>query len=333
MLNSTKYVFGVLFLSLSLVVGTCAQASETTNRLLVLNKLGNDLSIMNPDTFKVLGTVPVGNGPHEVVVSADGKTAFVTNYGDQTGPGNSLSIIDIAKMKETKRVNLGALYRPHGIQVINGNVYVSFEANNAIARYNPSSDKVDWVMGTGQRGSHMVVGSQDERMFFTPNIPENTVTMFSSNGKPNQAGFRVDQIKVGALPEAIHISPDASEVWVGLNRDNGIDVIDTKTKKVTNRIDLGARPYRVMFAPSGKKVYATIFATKEVVEMDASTKKILRKLVLKNRAFGITFSKDSKYAFVTTVDQDGIVKIDLESFKVVKEGVAGRAPDGVAVTF
>jgi YVTN family beta-propeller protein len=185
-------------------------------------------------------------------------------------------------------------------------------------------------MGTGQNVSHMIVGSGDERMFFTPNIGSDTVTMFMFAAKP-PAQSRIFQIPVGVQPEAIGISPDASEVWVGLNGDGAIDVIDTTTRKVTARIDLGERPYRVMFEPSGKRVYSTIFATKEVVEIDAASKKILRRLTLKNRAFGITFTKNGKFAFVTTFEQDGFVKIDLAKFEVVAEGTAGAVPDGIAV--
>jgi len=311
-------------------VGTCANAQERTkSRLLVLNKVGNSLSIMDKDTLKVLSTVAVGDGPHEVVVTDDGTTAYVTNYGGRVA-GSSISVIDIAKATE-RRVSTLPLMRPHGIQIIGGRVYFSAEANNAIGRYDPASNTIDWVLGTGQLGSHMVAGSADQKRFYTPNIGSDTVTMFELAAVP-PARNQVTQIKVGKQPEAIDLSPDEKEVWVGLNTDLGIDVIDTATKKVTHRIDLGARPYRVMFEPSGKKAYATIFATKEVVEIDAVTKKILRRLVLKNRAFGIIFSKDSKFAYVTTFQEDGVVKIDLEKFEVIAEGAAGANPDGIAIS-
>ncbi|MDH3494244.1 MAG: YncE family protein [Acidobacteriota bacterium] len=321
----------IVALVFCLSVAACAQTATAGNeRLLVLNKAGNSLSVLNPDDFSLLGTVPVGEGPHEVVVSADGTTAYVTNYGARTA-GNSLSIIDIKSMKETKRVDLGPLYRPHGIKLIGGKVYFSVEANNAIARYDPVAGKVDWIMGTGQLGSHMVVATGDERYFYTPNIGSDTVTMISSGGPGRRPG--IDHIAVGRQPEAIDLSPDGKEVWVGLNLDQAIDVIDTATKKVTNRIKLSERPYRVVFAPDGKKAYATIFATKEVVEIDRSTKKILRTLTLENRAFGITFTKNGQFAFVTTIQEDGFVKIDLNSLKVVAKGTAGAGPDGIAVTF
>src|SRR5581483_8708460 len=56
--------------------------------LLVLNKAEATLAIVDPAAMKVIGKVPTGTGPHEVAVSADGKLAFVANYGAQQ-PGNT----------------------------------------------------------------------------------------------------------------------------------------------------------------------------------------------------------------------------------------------------
>src|SRR5215813_12021167 len=90
--------------------------------LLVLNKADNSLAIVDPATGKVTGRVPTGNGPHEMVASADGKFAFVMNYGDRE-PGSTISMIDIAAQKETRRVALGGLRRPHGAIFADGKVY------------------------------------------------------------------------------------------------------------------------------------------------------------------------------------------------------------------
>ena len=101
--------------------------------LVVLNKTDNDMVAVDPATMKVTGRVAVGDGPHEVVLSADGKTAYVANYGAQT-PGSSLSVIDLETMKETRRVDLLPLMRPHGLQMIGGRIYFTAETNRAIAR-------------------------------------------------------------------------------------------------------------------------------------------------------------------------------------------------------
>src|SRR3984885_15122564 len=92
-----------------------AMAAETPSpALLVLNKADQALAIVDPASGKVIARVSVGEGPHEVTVSTDGKFAFVGNYGQQT-PGNTISVIDLASQKELRRVDLGPLQRPHGM--------------------------------------------------------------------------------------------------------------------------------------------------------------------------------------------------------------------------
>src|SRR5437868_2868632 len=100
-------------IALLLAAAVVAFSQSPSTALLVLNKEGT-LAIVNPGTRKVVGRVNTGEQPHEVVASPDGKLAFVSNYGG-SAPGNSLSVIDLAAMKELHRVDLGPLRRPHGL--------------------------------------------------------------------------------------------------------------------------------------------------------------------------------------------------------------------------
>ena len=325
LLRAFLFLFIVFFFSFS------GQIEAQTNQkyLLVLNKDEASLTILDPNDLKVLGKVPVGDSPHEVVASADGKFAFVANYGAQT-PGNSLSVIDLAAKKELRRVDLSPLMRPHGIQEIGGKIYFTAETNRAIARFDPATNKVDWLMGTGQNASHMVVGTNDQKRFYTANIGSDSVTMFEFANVP-PAGSQITNIAVGKQPEAIDLSPDGKEVWVGLNQEGAIDVIDTAAKKVAEKIKLGERPYRVKFTPDGKTVYATMPNTKEIIVIDAATRKESKRLKLESVPLGIVFTKDGKFAFVSVVQNDYVLKIDLEKFAVVGKAETGKAPDGVAL--
>jgi DNA-binding beta-propeller fold protein YncE len=80
-----------------LVTVLSSTAAAQGPRLVVLNKEDATLVTVDPASGKILGTVPTGEGPHEVAVSADGKTAFVGNYGGASGPGNTISIIDLGR--------------------------------------------------------------------------------------------------------------------------------------------------------------------------------------------------------------------------------------------
>lgn len=320
------FAFGIIFVfgDYVIVIGQPAKAV-----LVALNKADSTLAIIDPSTMKVVSKVPTGDSPHEVVLSADGTTAFVANYGAQT-PGSSISVIDTAAGKEIRRFDVSPLMRPHGLLVMGGKLYFTAETNRVIARYDPAANKIDWLMGTGQNGSHMVVGTGDQKRFFTSNIGSDSVTSFEFQNVP-PAGSKVTHIAIGKQPEAIDLSPDGKEIWAGLNAEGAIDVVDTATNTFKEKIKIGGRPYRVKFTPDGKHVVNSMVASKELLVIDAATKKEIRRIKLESVPLGIAFSADGKTAFVSVVEPDLILKINMESGEVLGRVDSGRAPDGIAV--
>jgi YVTN family beta-propeller protein len=297
--------------------------------LVVVNRAESTVSIIDADKMKVSATIPVGTGPHEVIVSADGKTAIVSNYGEQT-PGSSFSIIDIATQKETKRVDLLPLMRPHGLVEMSGKIYFTAEVNRAIGRLDLLTQKVDWLMGTGQNGTHMLVLTPDQKRVYTANVGSDTVTAFEfANIPPAQS--KITQIAVGKQPEAIDISPNGKEVWVGLNAEGAIDIVDTATSKVVEKVKLGERPYRVRFTPDGKLLMATMPNTKELIVIDTATRKEVKRIKLESVPLGLIFSKDGKTAFVTATQNDFVLKIDVEKGEITGKVAVGKTPDGIVL--
>jgi YVTN family beta-propeller protein len=331
---SRKFKFKVLFLLMFSIVivwrNYVIVIGQTTKTVLVaLNKDEASMTIIDPSTMKVVGKVPTGDSPHEVVLSADGKTAFVANYGAKT-PGSSLSVIDLEAKKEIRRVDLTPLLRPHGLVEISGKIYFTSETSRTIGRYDPATNRVDWLMGTGQNGSHMIVVTPDQKRMYTANIGSDSVTAFEFQNVP-PAASKITHVAVGKQPEAIDVSPDGKEVWVGLNAEGAIDIVDTATNKFKEKIKLGERPYRVKFTPDGRYVFATMPNTKEIIVLDAVTRKETRRMKLESVPLGIVFSKDAKIAFVSAVQEDVILKIDLEKYEVTGKAPSGLAPDGVAL--
>ncbi len=323
MKSTLRVIFAALLLGLS------SMSAIAKGVIVVVNRGESTLTIIDADSMKSVATIPTGTGPHEVALTADGKTAIVSNYGEQT-PGNSLSIIDVATRKETKRVDLGPMLRPHGLVEVGGKVYFSSEGNRAIGRFDLATHKVDWIMGTGQNASHMVVVTADQKRFYTPNVASDTVTAFEFSAVPPSQS-KITQIAVGKQPEAIDVSPDGKQVWVGLNADGAIDVIDTATNKVVERLNLMGRPYRVRFTPDGKSLVATMPNSKELVVIDITTRKEIKRIKLDGTPLGIAFSADSKTAFVTTSQGDFLNRVDLQKGEVTAKVATGKVPDGVAV--
>lgn len=317
------------FLQITLILACSVFGAFAKDTLVVVNRGDSTLSIIDPVAMKVLATIPTGAGPHEVVLSADGKTAIVSNYGEQSA-GTTLSIIDIESQKETKRFDILPMYRPHGLVEVGGKVYFTAEVNNVIGRYDIAKEKLDWIVGTGQTASHMLAVTGDQKRIYTANVAVDSVTALEFGNVP-PAGSKVTHISVGKQPEAIDVSPDGKEVWVGLNVDNAIDVIDTATNKVVERIKLGERPYRLRFTPDGKQVIATMPNTKEFILLDAATRKELKRIKSESIPLGIAFSKDSKLAFASVAEKGMVLKIDLSSGQIIGSVEVGKVPDGIAL--
>ncbi|HEX8127485.1 MAG TPA: hypothetical protein VF527_00050 [Pyrinomonadaceae bacterium] len=329
----------VTFAALSLSQLTGAQTAQTPAAtvsapageavLLVLNKADNTLAIVDPSALKVVARVPVGEGPHEVVASADGRTAYVGNYGTQAVIGSSLSVIDIAARRETKRIDLGALRRPHGIVEAGGKIYFTAEANRAVARYDPATDKVDWLMGTGESVSHMLVITPDAKKIYTANMLSNTVTALNVGGGPTPPN--ITQIAVGKTPEGIGISPDGREVWAANRTDGTVSVIDTATNKVVETLaKFSQLPFRVAFTPDGKRVLIPDPVGGELIIFDAATRKETGRIKIAGGTVGVAVAADSKRAYVALQETNSVAAVDLEKLEVVGKVETGKAPDGIA---
>src|SRR5436309_6107490 len=77
--------------------------STPARSLLALSKADHVLAIIDPVTLKILARVPVGSDPHEVISSADGKTAWVTIYGG--GSLHELNVIDLIAQKPLQNID------------------------------------------------------------------------------------------------------------------------------------------------------------------------------------------------------------------------------------
>jgi YVTN family beta-propeller protein len=320
----------ITFLALSVVSGAARQQPHATSPLLlVLNKDEATLSFVTPDDGKTVARVATGEAPHEVVVSRDGKLAFVTNYGTGPAPGSTLSVIDIGARKELRRVELGALRRPHGIAYAAGKAFFTVEANRAVAAYDPSANRIDWLLGTGQTTTHMVVVSEDASRLFTANIGSDTVSLLERGANP--PAWNVTQIAVGQGPEGIDVSPDGTQVWTAHSRDGRVSIIDVAQKKAIATIDAATkRSNRLKFTPDGRRVLITDLDGGVLVFIDASARKVIKRLALGRSPEGILIAPDGSRAYVAVTGENYVAVVDLKTLEVTGRITAGAGPDGLA---
>ncbi len=296
-------------------------------QLLVLNKGDATLAFMDPVSGKTAATVATGDGPHEIEVSADGRLAFVSNYGAKD-PGNSLSVVDIAARKEVKRVDLGEMGRPHGLTVANGRVYLTSEASKRVASYDPASQRIDWTFDVGQDGTHMILASRDGAKLFTSNMGSNSIGLLERG-----AGGEWSQklIPVGAGPEGLDLSPDGRALWSAHSRDGGISIVDTASGKVTHTFDAKTqRSNRLKFTPDGKHVLVSDLTGGELLVLDAAKRAEVKRLQVGRSPTGILVPLGGREAFVAVSGDNKIAVLDLGTLSLTRTLATGNNPDGMA---
>jgi YVTN family beta-propeller protein len=320
------------FFAVMLATGIAAMAQTPSPALLVLEKSDERLAIVDPSSLKVVARVPSGGAPHEVVASADGQFAYISNYvSQQLGMLKTISVVDLIAQKALTPVDLGALRAPHGLAFADGKVYFTAEANKVIGRYDPASKQVDWVMGTGQNSTHMVVVSKDLKTIFTSNIGSNTICEIERTAARGGTEWTVTPIAAGKGPEGFDLSPDGKEVWAANSQDGSVSVIDTAAKKSVDTIDVKTKhSNRLKFTPDGKLVLISDAGSDELVIMDTASRKERKRLKVGKGPEGILVQPDGARAYVAVSGENAVAVIDLRTLEVVGKIATGNDPDGLA---
>jgi YVTN family beta-propeller protein len=351
-----------LFLAL-LVGGLTVPTARAADLLLAINKGDNTLAIVDAVTLRVLGTAPTGPDPHEVIATSDGKLAFITNYNAGNGFDNTLSVVDLEARKALPPLDLGALSRPHGITLAGGKVYFTAEGAKVLGRYDPSTKKIDWVIGTGQNRTHMVIVSSDLKRVFTTNVASATVCIIEQTAGPQRGGpppglpppggngrgpagpgpagrgpggppmndWAVTVVPVGRGAEGFDLSPDGKELWVANAQDGSVSIVDAAQKKVTQTLSVPFRSAnRLKFTPDGKHVLIADLGGTQLFVLDAATRKEIKRIDIASGAAGIQMSPDGSRAFIAVGSQNGVAVVDLKTLAVTARIATGPGPDGLA---
>jgi DNA-binding beta-propeller fold protein YncE len=288
--------------------------------LLVLLRNASALAIVDQASHKVLGRVPTVKDPHEVAVTPDGRTAFVAS------PSEGIAVIDVASMKELRRLDLPPGSGAHDVLFAGGKLYFTAEGHKVIGRYDPATNKFDWHFGIGQDGTHMLVLAKNMDTMYVPNRGSNSVSVIEGiqAGPPK---WRVTAIPVpGKTPEGIDLSPDGRELWTATRGDGGVAIIDTASKKVAHNFNLGLTDAnRLKFTPDGR-VLILDGGTGTLVVLDAASRKEIKRLKVApgdSGDGGVFVMPDGSRAYLGLRDDHSVVVVDLRKLEV-----AGRIPMG-----
>jgi YVTN family beta-propeller protein len=354
----------LLSLLLALPTGRALTAQPHTptpaRALLVLEKEQNTLVIVDPATLTIVARVPAGIDPHEVAVSDDGRTAYVSNYrGRAGGPGGTtITVIDLVAQKPLAPIELGALRAPHGLAFAGGKLYFTAEQAKVAGRYDPATHAIDWVIGTGEDRTHMIAVSHDAKIVFTSNVNTPSVSIIEEralpappgppNGPPPSGSARngpppngaaprgpltdwhVTNVMVGRGAEGMDVTPDGRELWVANAIDATISIVAVPEHKVVQTVPSTKSANRLKLTPDGKYALVSDLSGGDFLIIDVASRAIVKRIALGGNSEGILVSPDGKYVYTTMNSKDAVAVIDMRSMTRTGDVKTGKGPDGLA---
>jgi YVTN family beta-propeller protein len=298
--------------------------------LVVANQKEHTVLVVDPDERKELAKVVVGVNGHEVMVSKDGRFAYVPIYGNSGvgRPGTDGSTIDVIDLQERRlaaTIDLGKPLRPHRAEWgPDGMLYVTAELGNAVDVLDPSMRKIVAEIPTGQKESHMLVISPDGRRAYTANVGAGSVSVLDLARRS-----LIATIPVAKMVQRVSISPDGKRVFTHDQDASRIAVIDTATNKIANWIAVPSVVYASEPTPDARWL-VTLGRDGNAYVIDLQTMRVAHALKVSGGGSEILIRPGGELAYLSGTGAGKIDVLNLRTWELEKPIELTPGVDGMS---
>ncbi|MET8077985.1 beta-N-acetylglucosaminidase domain-containing protein [Streptomyces sp. NPDC005303] len=265
--------------------------------------------------------IAVGANPGEVVVSANGRTAYAANQGS-----NTVSVIDVASGKVTATVAVGKVPAGLALTPDGDTLWVANYTDGTVQSIDTATLRTGTPVPVGAGPENMAV-TPDGRTLYVANIHDNTVTPVAL--ATDKAGTA---IPVGPSPFNVVAAPDSKTVYVSNSGGSTVTPIDTATNDTEPTFLVTGQAYGLGLSPDGRTLWVspsngdTITPVNTVTGAPGATVKVGRS------AFDVSLDWNGGTAYVTTADGNALVPVDTSTGSTGKPYATGAYPLAVALT-
>jgi len=238
---------------------------DLQNQFYYVNLIGGDklLKYRVSDNAKVGELSTVIKSPAQVALSAEGDTAYVTDFLDGS---NGIHVVNTRTMSVLSSVGDARMSKPHGATVthdfkyvlvsnqLSDNVTVIRTSDNSIVDVVRLSGSVPvFPIAAPKFQPYQSVVTLDSRFAFVTCSASNEVRVIDLTSLKV-----VDSIKVGLRPLILDMTPDGNYIYVANRNSNSVSVIRASDHAVVTTIpDVGVEPHGVAISRDGNYAYVS----------------------------------------------------------------------------
>jgi YVTN family beta-propeller protein len=221
----------------------------------------NSVLIIDTATGSTVATVPTASYPAEIVVSADGKRAYVAeDTGVQVIDATTESVVATIAVPGANPLPDEVSLSPDGSRL-----YVADYQENQLYVIDTATNTLSTTIQVGGEPSGIVATASK---VYVANTTDNTVSVIDA-----ATNTVTNTIAVGKEPAGLALVPSANRLYVANHLSGDLTVIDTTTETVTGTVPAGAGAYQLAVSPDGSRVYATI--DNGILVVDSATGAVL----------------------------------------------------------
>lgn len=320
-------------LVVALGMGSCtsppvqpAAAPEPSTRIYVANESSNSVTVVDANTFTVVGTIDARNySTHDLALTRDGRRLFATNLAS-----GRVSVIDTQGLEVIASIFTGS--RSHVVTLTNDNrhAWVANIGEDTISIVDAETFRILGTIPTG-RGPTGLTFSRDGRFAYVSNQGDRTVQVIDTGSHTV-----IKTIPVGSNPHFLVLGPDG-RIWGCNTGGNDIYVIDPNSQSIAASLVLGPAPQQIAFAYkgiAGPNAYITVAGTNEVmvVGTEGGTLQVRERIPAGDRPNGIWANSQGTRVFVVNEVSNDLRVIDTGTSQTIAKVEVGRKPIRVVVS-
>ncbi|MCP5116654.1 MAG: hypothetical protein GY953_37985 [bacterium] len=293
-------------------------APEPRTGLVAVQKVSATVGFYTMDG-ELVTSVPVGEYPHEMITSPDGKLLYVSDNGvlwmtEDAQGSNTISIIDLAAREKVGVIDLGEYRRPHGMDVHpdTGYLVVTIENPDGLLLVDPAAKKVLRKYDTQGASPHMVkLGPRGEYAYASNTGTATLAAIHLETGE-------VKLIEVGDRPQGATLSGDGTLLYLTNSDGNSISIIDTGSKEVVGEIATGEGPGRIALTPDGSQLVYNLQAGSGVGFANVASRTETARVSLEGPPLSLHLSTDGETAYLGVQSLDKIFAVSVADKQIVK---------------
>lgn len=217
----------------------------------------DNVFVYDAETLEHVGTVEFEGNAVEIAFSADGRTAYVTNFREHT-----LEVIDTGSLEVRRSVRVGGHPKVIAIPPGERRIYVANWANDQVTELDAETLEVRRRLRTGEHPRGMVISQGGQRIFVAA-MYSHLIQVFDRGARTERTSFRPCE-----FPRHLALAPDESRLYTSCSCCRQVRWFDPVTYRMMGIAQTGENPRTIALSSDGRWLAAADFDDSTVTLID-----------------------------------------------------------------